>query len=45
VPSSPKTLDYAVVGDGRTLAGLEAPYDEEETEHILKVEILDADQK
>jgi hypothetical protein len=45
VPYSPKRLDYAVVGDGRTLTGLEAPYDEEETEEILKVEIFDADQE
>lgn len=33
-----KRFDYAVVGDCTTLAGLAAPYDEEDTTHVLKVE-------
>lgn len=37
-PSHPKALRYAVIGDARTIKGLEAPYDEEATNDILKVE-------
>ncbi len=31
-------FDYIVVGDCRTLEGLIAPYDEEDTTHVMKVE-------
>ena len=37
-----KRFDYAVVGDCTTLAGLAAPYDEEDTTHVLKVERIPA---
>lgn len=33
-----KTFDYVVVGDCTKLTGLIAPYDEEDTTHIMKVE-------
>ncbi|MBB5327487.1 hypothetical protein [Tunturiibacter gelidoferens] len=33
-----KQLDYIVVGDATTVDGLAAPYDEEETPYILKIE-------
>lgn len=33
-----KHFEYAVIGDARTLDGIAAPYDEENTSHILKVE-------
>jgi hypothetical protein len=33
-----KSFDYAVIGDADSLSGLEAPYDEENTEHVLKIE-------
>lgn len=33
-----KAFDYIVVGDCTTLDGLAAPYDEENTAHIMKVE-------
>ena len=32
------SFDYVVVGDCRTLAGLAAPYDEEDTTHVMKLE-------
>ena len=35
-----RSFDYIVVGDCTTLAGLAAPYDEEDTTHIMKVERL-----
>lgn len=35
-----KYFDYQVVGLGTTFKGLEAPYDEENTEHIFKIEKL-----
>lgn len=35
-----RTFDYAVVGDCATVKGLAAPYDEEDTTHILKLERL-----
>lgn len=38
-----KTLDYQVVGLATTFKGLEAPYDEENTAHIFKIENLDND--
>ncbi|WP_101758653.1 hypothetical protein [Oceanicoccus sp. KOV_DT_Chl] len=38
--NKPKKLDYAVVGDATTIHGLEAPYDEEATDEVLKVEVL-----
>jgi hypothetical protein len=34
-----RVLEYAVVGDCTTLEGLAAPYDEENTQHILKIEM------
>lgn len=33
-----KAFDYVVVGDCTTVAGLRAPYDEEDTTHIMKLE-------
>jgi len=39
-PYSPKALQYAVVGDATKVTGLAAPYDEEETQEILKIEII-----
>ncbi len=33
-----KSFDYVVVGDCNTIAGLRAPYDEEDTTHIMKIE-------
>lgn len=40
VPASPNNFDYAVVGDATTVPGLAAPYDEEETDEVFKVERL-----
>lgn len=37
-----KTFDYVVVGDCTTIAGLRAPYDEEDTTHIMKIERIPA---
>lgn len=37
-PQQPKMLEYVVVGDATTIAGLRAPYDEELTDHILKID-------
>ena len=37
-PCSPKGFDYVVVGDAATLSGLAAPYDEEDTKEIFKIE-------
>ncbi|WP_201861411.1 hypothetical protein [Microvirga soli] len=36
-----KRFDYIVLGDAGTLAGLAAPYDEEETEQVVHHELLD----
>lgn len=33
-----KHFEYAIVGDARTIDGIKAPYDEEDTTEILKVE-------
>ncbi|MDH7638099.1 hypothetical protein [Sphingomonas oryzagri] len=41
-PGSLKRFSYVVVGDAATLAGLAAPYDEEETREVVHVETLDA---
>ncbi len=38
VPTSPKCLRYAVVGNATNVQGLKAPFDEENTQEILKVE-------
>lgn len=38
IPKSPKTFDYAVVGDATKVSGLQAPYDEENTKNIFKIE-------
>lgn len=38
VPQILKRLNYVVIGDATTLGGLRAPYDEEFTEHILKID-------
>jgi hypothetical protein len=35
-----KRFGYAVVGDARMVSGLAAPYDEENTSHILKIEFV-----
>lgn len=35
------TLDYLVIGDAREFVGLEAPFDEENTKQIFKVEKID----
>lgn len=34
-----KRFEYLVVGDARTVSGLAAPYNEEETKDILKIEV------
>lgn len=39
-PVSPKSLTYVVLGDATTRAGLRAPYDEEHTDEILKIDNL-----
>jgi hypothetical protein len=39
-----KPFEYVVVGDCTTLAGLIAPYDEEDTTHIMKIERIPAGQ-
>ena len=38
VPQKPKMLEYVVIGDTTTISGLRAPYDEELTDHILKID-------
>jgi hypothetical protein len=43
VPVALKYMDYVVVGDANTNAGLEAPYDEEQTKSRLMIERLDDD--
>jgi hypothetical protein len=40
LPESPKKLDYAIVGDATSEDGLCAPFDEENTKEILKIETL-----
>lgn len=40
IPAAKKNLAYAVVGDATTISGLEAPYDEEHTSEILKIEMI-----
>lgn len=40
IPESPKKLDYAIVGDATLEDGLRAPFDEENTKEILKIEII-----
>ena len=42
-PVSPKSFDYAVVGDAARVSGLAAPYDEEETDEVFKIEHIDGD--
>lgn len=37
-PQDLKHFEYAVIGDADSLSGLKAPYDEENTEHVLKIE-------
>lgn len=41
VPISSKNFDYAIVGDATSLTGLAAPYDEEETDEVFKIEHID----
>ena len=41
VPITPKNFDYAVVGDATRVSGLAAPYDEEETDEVFKIEHID----
>lgn len=43
VPQRPKNLDYVVLGDATTIEGLRAPYDEEETREIWKIDRLAGD--
>jgi len=43
-PDESKNFDYAVVGDATTVPGLAAPYDEENTEEVFKVELLEEDE-
>ena len=40
-PCSAKNFQYAIVGDATTVPGLAAPYDEEDTHDIFKIECLD----
>lgn len=40
-PSDSMQFDYIVVGSADTFSGLEAPYDEENTDEILKIERCD----
>lgn len=40
IPKKLKSLRYAVVGDATTIAGLSAPYDEENTNEKLKIEYI-----
>lgn len=35
--------EFIIIGDATTLAGLQAPYDEENTTHIFKIEFLEGD--
>jgi hypothetical protein len=42
--SATKRFDYMIVGDARAVDGLAAPYDEENTEHLLKIERTSGDQ-
>lgn len=42
--NSPKDLGYAVVGDASTIEGLAAPYDEEHTHNVFKIECLNESQ-
>lgn len=37
-PDCPKRFDYHVIGDATTLEGLAAPYDEENTTHVYRVQ-------
>ena len=41
LPNSPKTFNYAIVGDATFHSGLIAPFDEENTTEILKIELID----
>lgn len=41
IPVAPKALSYAVVGDASKISGLKAPFDEEETDEVLKIEFID----
>lgn len=41
-PALLKRFDYVVIGDASTLAGLAAPYDEEETKEVVHIEKLNA---
>lgn len=41
--NKPKSFDYIIVGDCQTISELEAPYNEENTEEILKIEKQDND--
>ncbi|MDD2468629.1 MAG: hypothetical protein PHI97_32025, partial [Desulfobulbus sp.] len=39
-PKRPKAMGYTVIGEATTVAGLEAPYDEENTEGKLMIEYM-----
>jgi len=40
-PNESKSFDYIIIGDCQTISGLGAPYDEENTKEIIKIEKLD----
>lgn len=41
-PKNLKSMGYTVIGDATTVKGLEAPYDEEDTEEKLMIELIKA---
>jgi hypothetical protein len=43
-PDRPKEFDYVVLGDASTIAGLAAPYEEEDTRGVAHLERLDGGQ-
>jgi len=42
-PRYPKKFDYVIVGNATKIDGLAAPYDEEDTNDILKIECISSD--
>ncbi|PTN07287.1 hypothetical protein [Nitrosomonas aestuarii] len=40
-PKNPKSMGYTVIGEATTVIGLEAPYDEENTEGKLMIEFME----
>lgn len=39
-PEAPKSINYAIVGDATRIDGLSAPFDEEKTPEVLKIEMI-----